>query len=101
MKLSPFWVYERQPPAGMYRATAPGVMAAGQVVRVPPTVSHWFSFARSPRGGTARPGFWFTCLNPSGAVSPSGGYAPVTPGAASELGDHSGEIGRASCRERV
>src|ERR1700736_806667 len=72
--------------------TAPGVIAPAQVVGEPPTVSHWFSLARSPPLGTARSGFWLGKPPASGAVSLSGGYAPGVPGSANRLG--SGRLGR-------
>src|SRR6266849_3530758 len=49
-------------------------------------VSQLFSLARSPEAPGPRVGFWFGSQNSSGEVSLFGGYAPTTPGAASEFG---------------
>src|SRR5712664_4844293 len=86
MTLSPFAVLLRQPPLGMTKATAPGVIAPGHGVRARATVWQAFSLARSPAGGAARFAFSLGRLLLKGAVSPAGGYEPTTPGAASALG---------------
>src|SRR5438445_13694382 len=90
MTLSPLVVSLRQPPFGMTKATAPGVIGPAQEVSAPPTVSHWFSLARSPCDGAARLAFPLGRLLLNGALSPSGGYEPTTPGAASAFGANGG-----------
>src|SRR5260370_41469246 len=57
-------------------------MGPGQLANKPPTVSQSFSFARSPVGPGPRGGFWLGSPGANGAVSGSGGCAPVVSGAA-------------------
>src|ERR1700694_2867547 len=78
--LLPQVVSFRQPPLGITKATAPGVIGPGQVVSARATVWHWFSLARSPAGGVLRFAFSLGRLLLKGPVSPDGGDEPFMPG---------------------